>query len=994
MTATVAPNAGQRLPFFPKSDAAVLSSRHGPPPARPQTVWPIFDPDNLDRPIDPWPADEGVSFYPPKTDEYAPSTIPPPKCLSDRYLRAFLAKNERLRLSMLWYYTHQIFNESELLCGLREKVLLAQESTGWECVVIGILDVNIYIRLATIGLPLAILPRGETICAHTITQPPGSIFLMPNLMEDWRFRDSPYVESGGLVAYAGAPLRLQNEDGDTVGLGSLCVCSRSSQPPLTRSQQSTLARLADWVVSDIVQCARARRQRERHRMIQLIAGAQAEMDEAISEAPLLEILRTTYPDAVISLQSSRVAHIELDGRDPIPPSDLENGLWEDVEYLDDFILKSNHQDFTGNRVVRVISAPCESISGPSLLIVATKDFRMVFDDIDAWFVQTCASMMSRMWHKRLLAEAMRAKEKFLRGFSHQLRTPIHGILGSAELLAEELKMHGLNDTASPVTALLEVIPAASLGETAVYLDTIKTAGRDLISIVNNMITLNKWADVAMKDRRSDTYTFQQLETDLAHETITAISDDSRYRASIFFHLNVHADCESLRIDLGLLRDSLVPLIINGVQYTSEGVVMVSMSLHQGSKDLVVDVKDSGLGVAPDDQERIFEPYERVVEHSTGAGLGLTLASKFATLLHGSVTLVSSDPARGSHFQAVFRDVECVRSPLPSQLMASKLAHIPSKFYHHRETGLKSTLLCDYLARFLVCQGFAASESPDGSFAIVDFVPDPEQRRAYLSQLPPNQVSICLIPTLEADLSVESTSGNVVYVRGPFLTSTLHSALEEADELTITLSKIHDIQRTNTTADLTAAPSQAPERSDQAPELSALDNALALADSSEVAMDPTSTVKSRMVVPIFTTFSSTPKPTALLVDDNTVNLRIMQMYCKKRGLPYLCATDGLQAVDLFTKHQSLSATGEAAPVELILMDLQMPVCDGIDATRQIRSLEEQHSWKKSIIVIVTGQDSQTDRTDATSAGANDYHVKPIAMKVLDRCVKRFFPAFAG
>src|SRR5271168_4003661 len=99
------------------------------------------------------------------------------------------------------------------------------------------------------------------------------------MMEDWRFQESPYVESGGLRAYAGAPLRLQNEFGDCVGIGSLCVASSTSQEPLTKPQQDTLACLADWVVSDIVQCARARRQRERHRMSELISKAQGEMDD-------------------------------------------------------------------------------------------------------------------------------------------------------------------------------------------------------------------------------------------------------------------------------------------------------------------------------------------------------------------------------------------------------------------------------------------------------------------------------------------------------------------------------------------------------------------------------------------------------------------------------------------------------------------------------------------------------------------------------------------
>lgn len=100
-----------------------------------------------------------------------------PPDFAERYLRAFLAEHERLRLSVLWYYTRDISSEDEFLAGLQEKAQFAQESTGWEFAVIGILDVDVYIRLATVGLELGILPRGETLCAHTVTQPPGVCIL-------------------------------------------------------------------------------------------------------------------------------------------------------------------------------------------------------------------------------------------------------------------------------------------------------------------------------------------------------------------------------------------------------------------------------------------------------------------------------------------------------------------------------------------------------------------------------------------------------------------------------------------------------------------------------------------------------------------------------------------------------------------------------------------------------------------------------------------------
>lgn len=162
--------------FFPTADSTLLSSTvdyHSLPP-RPKAVGPIFDANNFKTPVDPWDSDEQAKLYPPKEDPFAPSAIPAePSCPSSHYPRSRLAKNERLRLSMLWYYTRDLDEHPELLAGLQEKACLAQENSGWEYAVVGLLDVNVYIRLATVGLQLAILPRGETLCAHTVTQPPG-----------------------------------------------------------------------------------------------------------------------------------------------------------------------------------------------------------------------------------------------------------------------------------------------------------------------------------------------------------------------------------------------------------------------------------------------------------------------------------------------------------------------------------------------------------------------------------------------------------------------------------------------------------------------------------------------------------------------------------------------------------------------------------------------------------------------------------------------------
>ncbi|KAI9150519.1 histidine kinase HHK3 [Paramyrothecium foliicola] len=992
---------GSRRPFFPKADAAVLFSKHDTPQTRPQVIGPVYDPSGASKPIEEWSDETAQCFYPQSAESYAPAPIPaqPIACASDRYLRASLAKNERLRLSMLWYYTRNILGEHEFLSGLQQKVHLAMESTEWEFAIIGILDLHVYIRLATIGVPLGILPRGETLCAHTVTQPPGCVFLLPSMLEDWRFQTSPYVESGGLKAYAGSPLRLQNEAGECVALGSLCVASSSPQKPLTKTQQQTLVHLADWVVSDIVQCARARRQRERRRMTDLLSEAQKELETEISEEPVLRMLKTVYPESTVALKSSEVASFEVEGRDPIKLSDFEDGLWEDTEYIDDIITNFNHKDSPNDRIVRAIAVPCESMSRASVLVVASKDLRLVFDDIDLWFVQACTTMLSHMWHKCLLTEAMSAKEKFLRGVSHQLRTPIHGILGSVELLAEELKTW---------EKLLETASAINSNGSSVYLDTIKMSGQDLISIVNSMITLNSWADIAMKDRNYTTQPIHELEADLANESLKAPSRDAHHNTSLIFRHILPPGCNSLRTDYTLLQSSLQPIITNAIQNTPNGVVAVTISIASDGGNLVVDIEDNGRGISPDHHQRIFEPHEKVGVHSTGAGLGLTLASRFATLLKGSVTLVSSEIGHGSHFRATLRDVECVYSPDSLPPLVPKLDNLPSTF-HHMASSSGSKSLNHHFAAILGLLGFTPSDSLDKSFMIFDFQSDPEAHQNQLNRIPSGQIAICLVPASDKESRMKSTD-NVIYIEGPFLSSKLASALVEADKLAslkasaplpvitsaesppaqpLTTNDPNTIEEAQPLSDLTQTTEQLDQQQPDRPK-----------DETEFPKPPTikltevvqAEVSRTVSIPILPTLKVAPRPKALLVDDNNINLRIMQMYCSKRGLPYSCAMDGKQAVDLFLQEQSLAATGQGSPFQLILMDLQMPVCDGLEATRQIRNLERDNSWHKSAIFIVTGQDTPADRTAADAAGAEEYLVKPVSMKTLDRSVVRYFPGF--
>jgi signal transduction histidine kinase/CheY-like chemotaxis protein len=881
-------------------------------------------------------------------------------------------------------------------------VLLAQESVGWEFVITGLLDHNTYRRVAVVNLPLALLPRRESTCAHTINQQPGTVFNLPNLVEDWRFRESPHVEKAGMRAYAGVPLRFDTEYGESVAFGSLCVASNTAQESPTKAQQMSLIRLADWIVADLVHSARARRQRDRRRMVELIAVAQKMGDDnslELEEA-VLAALKSIYPEAMINIQASQASQIVIEGREQFPASELENGLWEDSEFLDFFIENYNHQDPEPRRAVRAIAAAWDNVPVPTFLVVASRDVSLVFDDIDAWFVQTCASLLSRGWQNRLLKEALRAKEDFLRGITHQLRTPLHGILGSVELLAEELKSRDLVGFSPTAMVFTDGTPAIEQPDPSVYIDAIRSSGRDLISTVNNMIKLNRWAEITKTERVDSVHHIKDLERGLLNEVLQAISEDSLRRPSIFFHYKLPPNCDSLTIDFTLLKDCILPLVINAIQNTPNGIVAVTITVTDDYHVLTVDIQDTGNGIDTSDYERIFEAYEKVDTHTVGgAGLGLTLSSKLATLMGGNVSLIASEVGKGSHFRVSLYEPGCSCSPRPPPQAKERFKHLPS-YFRSAASSTDTHSLSYYFTDWLVGCGFTAlpSAATENTFLVLDYVPDSAELRVMLSALAADQIAICLVPASENSMDFDRIwrDGNVVYVKGPFLSSCLEEALEQASAILAEFASINAIVSPSPEDDvlvevLDPVPGMNDVEYASAPDtIDTLKAAEALVESIErleIVPEPTA------LIPYLIT-ASPSQPTALVVDDNEINLRIMTIYCSKRNIPFVRATDGLQAIALYSSHQPSCAshTSTRAPIDLILMDLQMPVCDGISATRHIRMLEKQNGWRRSVIFIVTGQDSPKDRRDAKAAEADEYFVKPVGPKVLDRGVRRYFPGF--
>jgi signal transduction histidine kinase/ActR/RegA family two-component response regulator len=726
--------------------------------------------------------------------------------------------------------------------------------------------------------------------------------------------------------------------------------------------------------------------------------------EADFDGIVMQILHQIYPEATISIEPIGDGQITLPDQTTFSVRALEHGLWEDVDHFEYLVKNKNHEDLVAHRTVRVIAAECEDMKhNPNLLVVGSKDFRVVFDDIDSWFVTMCAGMIIRGWQNRTLKDALAAKESFLRGITHQLRTPIHGILGSVELLAEELGRQ--NSVQGDIKAPTPKIQNNSENaDPFPYIKTIRSSAMDLISTINSMIKLNQWAETARAERLVALHSFAEFETALLNGVAQALPDSADTTSSIFFNHRIPQYCNSLMIDLPLLVECIQPLVINALQSTRGGVVALSLSVSEDYQSLIIDVEDNGTGIEPANHERIFLAYEKIDTHTTGAGLGLTLACRLAAILDGSIALVSSKLGEGSHFQAVFQGPIYACSTQPLQDLDEPFRHLPPTFCRLPSEPTKTRTLSHLFGDYVKSHGCQESSDPAATLLILDGPSQSNELRDIAAQRDMNNVVLWLVsdpgPIIDFRSSVIRRENNILFIHGPIHSRTLKQALRKINlifaEIAATnpvpnpLSEVNELEKVvSTSTPMSAADLVLDPLSKDAPVR--IERISASLQTIRIHT-PSPTLSASQV--------EKKKPRTLLVDDNAVNLKILQMYCKRRDIPYHSSTDGDQAVTTFRQQHTLSKAtttdidqsldrSDSEPIELILMDLQMPVCDGIQATKAIRSYEAQHALEPSVIFIVTGQDSSTDRADAEEAGANEYLVKPVGPKLLDKRIGKWF-----
>lgn len=213
--------------------------------------------------------------------------------------------------------------------------------------------------------------------------------------------------------------------------------------------------------------------------------------------------------------------------------------------------------------------------------------------------------------------AAKAKSSFLAAMSHELRTPMNGVLGISQLIAEETK--------EPVTKE--------------HIKVILDSGQHLMTILNDILDFSKVEENKLELEKAP-FHLEQVLTPVCSAIQPLIDEKS---IELIVENDVPNNTEFTG-DCARLRQILFNLAGNAVKFTNEGHVLIRTELNSEDKHLLLIVSDTGIGIAPDKQGRVFNSFEQADSSTTrrfgGTGLGLAIVKKLTELMGGSITLKS------------------------------------------------------------------------------------------------------------------------------------------------------------------------------------------------------------------------------------------------------------------------------------------------------------------------------------------------------------------